>query len=168
VTVSVADFPCTLEKPAEPKIARYKNTRYLRNKKDTPDQSATTVIEATFYVHPDKQGRYDGELWLHENCGSRQSAEHDLGRIVISENEVSEMQSTLQNLKVKLDISEEGLLCRKPILEMQMNYPDNNGWIWVQMPITWESSSPCSLSNNNRMEDVRVQLADEMKMLHST
>jgi hypothetical protein len=127
---------------------------------DTPDQSGTAVIEASFLFDPYKQGTSDGEgqLWLHENCGSRPSAEHDLGRIVISENEISGMRSRIKMLKVKLFISEEGLLFRDPVLETSCG---------DQIPITWESSS-LSLSSNNGMDNVRAQLADEMKTLHST
>jgi hypothetical protein len=172
--VDIGDSPCTWEEPTDVQIQyqnvqnslnRLKQKRNLRDRKDTPEQSGTTVIEASFLFDPDKQGRSDGELWLHENCGGRPSAEHDLGRIVISENEISGMRSRIKMLKVKLDISEEGLLCRKPVLEMVCPDPKTTSWRWNQMPITWEGSN-LSLSNNNRMDNVRVQLADEMKTFH--
>jgi hypothetical protein len=98
-SVSVANSPCTLQKPAEPKIARYrhKKTRNLRSRKGTkPDQSGTTVIEASVFS--------DKEIWLHEDCGNRNSAEHDLGRIVIKDDGIPGMRSRML-LKVKLYIS---------------------------------------------------------------
>jgi hypothetical protein len=171
--VDIGDSPCTCEEPTDVQIQyqnslnRLKQKRNLRDRKDTPEQSGTTVIEASFQFYPDKQGRSDGELWLHENFGGRPSAEHDLGRIVISENEISGMRSRIKMLKVKLDISEEGLLCRNPVLEMVCPDPETTSWRWNQIPITWESSR-LSLSNNNGMDNVRVQLADEMKTSHST
>jgi hypothetical protein len=99
----------------------------------------------------------DRNIWLHEDCGSRQSAEHDLGRIAIREVDISGLRGRML-LKVKLDISEEGLLCRKPVLEMVCG---------TQLPITWKSSN-LSLSNRKRMDNVRVQLAEEMKTFHPT
>jgi hypothetical protein len=168
--VDLADSPCTWEESTDfiigfinfqENLSKHRRRRNLRERKDTPYQSGTTVIEATFLFDPDKQVGSDGDLWLHEDCGSRPSAEHDLGRIVISEKEISGMRSGFsrtQKLKAKLDISEEGLLFRDPILEMGCG---------TQIPITWESSN-LSLSNNNGMDNVRVQLADEMKTLHST
>jgi hypothetical protein len=179
--VDVGDLPCTWDTWEEPtdlniqyqnvknSLNRHKQKRNLRDRKDTSDQLGTTVMQATFHFDPDKQGRSDGELWLHENCGSRQSAEHDLGRIIISENNISGMRRRycrIHKLKVKLDISEEGLLFRKPILEMVSVCPETNSRRWNQMPITWEGAN-LSFSKDT-MDNVRVQLADEMKTLHTT
>jgi hypothetical protein len=136
-------------------FGRY-NTRYLRSRKSTPAQSGITVIETSFFHHSLATSKRTAGVWLHENCGSRQSAEHDLGRIVIREDDISGMRSKM--LKVKLDISEEGLLFRDPVLEMDCG---------TQMSITWESSS-LSFSSNNGMDNVRAQLAKEMKSLHTT
>jgi hypothetical protein len=122
-SLSVADSPCTFQKPAEPKTVRDKNTRNLGSKKGTPDQSGMTVIEALFFS--------DGDIWLHENCGGRQCAEHDLGRIVIRNDGIAGMRGRTL-LKVKLDISKEGLLFRDPVLETSRGQ---------QIPITWESSN---------------------------
>jgi hypothetical protein len=164
--VDIGDSPCTWEEPTDFQIQyqnvqnslnRHKHKRNLRDRKGTPDQSGTTVMEASFFFPPDQPGRSHGELWLHENCGNRDSAEHDLGRVVIREDDVSGMRKRML-LKVKLDISEEGLLCRKPVLEMNCG---------TQLPITWKSSN-ISLSNKKRMDNVRVQLAEEMKTFHPT
>jgi hypothetical protein len=160
-SVSVADSPCTLEKPAEPKTAGTNTTVLRRRKEEETEgaQSGITVMEASF-IHSlgRRKGRPDdGGVWLHEDSGSRQSAEHNLGRIVMGEDVISGLRSVVMPvLKVKLDISEEGLLARDPVLETSCGN---------QMPITWESSN-LSLSNNNgTMEDVRAQLANEMKMM---
>jgi hypothetical protein len=154
--VDLSDTPC----PSKCTITsefRHNNTSNLRDGKLTPDQSGMTVMEASFFFNPAIHGRSDGELRLHENCGNPYSVVRDLGRIVIREDDISGLRSKML-LKVKLDISEEGLLCRKPALEMSCG---------TQLPITWKSSS-LSLSNNKRMEDVRVQLAEEMKTFHPT
>jgi hypothetical protein len=154
--VDLGDSPCTSEKQTRQCRLTHSHTtstRIFRDRKGTPDQSGTTVIEALFVL----TGRSDGEIWVHENCGYLNSAEHDLGKIVISEHDISGTRSRML-LKVKLDISEEGLLRRKPILEMDCG-------TGTQIPITWEGSN-LSLSNNKRMDNVRVQLAEEMKTFH--
>jgi hypothetical protein len=152
--VDLGDLPCNSETITSQ--YRHTNTRNLKERKGTSDQLGTTVIEASFFFFPDKPGS-SRELWLHENCGDRDSAEHDLGKIVIKKNDISRTGKRML-LKLKLDISEEGLLRRKPILEMSCATQE-------QIPITWESSS-LSFSNNNRMDNVRVQLAEEMKTFH--
>jgi hypothetical protein len=119
-------------------------------------KSGTTVIEASFFFFPHNPGRSNGELWFHETCGDLNRAEHDLGRIVIKKNELCGTRRSML-LTVKLDISEEGLLFRKPILKMSRGTQE-------QIPITWESSS-LSFSKD-MMDNVRVQLADEMKTFH--
>jgi hypothetical protein len=154
--VDIGNKPCTSDYTITNKF-RHKSKRTLRDRKGTPDQSGTTVVEASFFFPPDPTGRSDGKLWLHENCGNRDSAEHDLGRIVIREDDISGTRKRML-LKVKLDISEEGLLCRKPVLEMACG---------TQLPINWRSSN-LSLSNKKRMDNVRVQLAEEMMTFHPT
>jgi hypothetical protein len=74
-------------------------------------------------------------------------------------------------LKVKLDISEEGLLLRKPTLEMSYYAPNNfdmslSGAGLGILPITWEGAN-LSFSDDS-MDTVREQLVEEMKTLHST
>jgi hypothetical protein len=154
--VSVSDSPCTLKKPAEPNIGQYHTRYYLRSRKSTPAQSGITVIETPFIHYSASRKRPDG-LWLHEHCGTRRSAEHDIGRIVISEPQIPGTVNENEHLKVKLDISEEGLLFRKPVLETSCG---------EQIPITWESSN-LSFSKD-MMNNVRAQLAEEMKTSHST
>jgi hypothetical protein len=159
--VNVADSSFTSEKPTSQYRHRHRTSiSSLRDRKGTPDQSGTTMIEATFYFpfFPlDQPGRSNGEVWLHENCGDRDRAEHDLGRIVIKENDISGSRISIL-LKVKLDISEDGLLFRKPIL-LKISRGTQE-----QIPITWESSN-LSFSKD-MMDNVRVQLADEMKTFH--
>jgi hypothetical protein len=155
--VNVVDSSFTSEKPTSQYRHRHRTSiSSLRDRKGTPDQSGTTVIEASFFFFPHNPGRSNGELWFHEKCGDLNRAEHDLGRIVIKKNELSGTQRSML-LTVKLDISEEGLLFRKPILKMSRGTQE-------QIPMTWESSS-LSFSKD-MMDNVRVQLADEMKTLY--
>jgi hypothetical protein len=149
--VNLVDSSCTSDYTITSQNT-YNDTRNLRDRK-----SGTTVIEASFFFFPHNPGRSNGELWFHENCGDLNSAEYDLGRIVIKKNDISGTRKSML-LTVKLDISEEGLLFRKPILKMSRGTQE-------QIPITWESSN-LSLSNKKRMDNVRVQLAEEMKTFH--
>jgi hypothetical protein len=168
--VNVAFSPCTLERQTGPITSRYihNNSRNLGDRNGTPDQSGTTVISVSFFFPPDNPERSDGEIWVHENCGNRQSAEHDLGRIVIREPQI---QGTVKNdeiLNVNLVISDEGLLVSDPILEMKCKPQSKPCTPWRgpgrRLPMTWETSS-LSFSND-MMDNVQAQLAEEMKALH--
>jgi hypothetical protein len=159
--VNVANFPCKLEEPTELKCTQ---TMDLSDSSGdtTPvlHSGMTTVIQRSFY-HPLTRSRPDGELWLHEDCGNRQSAEHDLGMIRIREHNIPN-DIVCAKLKVKLVISEEGLFLRKPTLKMScythrksQHLLDGPG---SRLAITWEGSN----LSKKRMKEVRAQLEEEL------
>jgi hypothetical protein len=167
--VNVTFSPCTLEKPAEPKSGRYKHTWKSWNLTSMMDAQLGTrvrVMETSFiqFMTTSRTGR---EIWLHEHCGNRQCAEHDLGMILIGEYKIP--GTIYAKLNLKLEISEEGLLLRRPTLEMSSCCRSESGILldgseFRLPPITWESSN-LSFSKD-MMDNVRVQLAEEMKTFH--
>jgi hypothetical protein len=167
-TVSVATFPCTEQEPADSEGLQriYKMVPSSARQTPRPVQSGMTVIEAEAFLHFTAGSmRPDGAIWLHEDCGSRQSAEHDLGMILIREDDISRMRRSV--VKVKLHISAEGLLLRRPTVNTRGDIRNSSiseaPW---DLPITWEGSNPSF--SEEMMENVRAQLAEEMKKLHST
>jgi hypothetical protein len=165
--VNVANIPCKYEEPTELKCAL---TMDLSDSSGdtTPalHSGMTTFIQRSFF-HPLATSRPDEEPWLHEDYGNRKSAEHDLGMIRIREDNLPD-DIVCAKLKVKLVISEEGLLSRKPTLQMscythrQSQHPlDGPG---SRLAITWEGSN----LSNKRMKEVRAQLEEEMKTLQKT
>jgi hypothetical protein len=126
----------------------------------------TKVIQRSF-CHPLTKSRPDGELWLHADCGNRQSAGHDLGMIRIREHKIPD-DIVCVKLEVKLVISEEGLLLRKPTLKMsccthkKSQHPlDGSG---SRLAITWEGSN----LSKKWMKEVQTQLEKEIKTLRVT
>jgi hypothetical protein len=86
--VDVTYSPCTLKKRTDHEAGQYDNRKKLTSRKTTSVQlSATIVLESSFY-HDLSRSRPDRELWLHEDCGNRNSVEHDLGMIVIGEDNI--------------------------------------------------------------------------------
>jgi hypothetical protein len=160
--VNVDDFPCKVEEPAE---LKYEQTMVLTDcsgdTRPVLHSGTTTVIQRSFF-NSLTTSRPDGELWLHEDCGNRQSAEHDLGMIRIREDNIPD-DIVRAKLKVKLVISEEGLLLRKPTLKMSCythrkskHLMDGPG---SRLAITWEGSN----LSKKRMKEVRAQLEEELK-----
>jgi hypothetical protein len=163
--VNVTFSPCTLRKPAEPKSGRYKHKWNLTRTMEA-SQLGTRVMERSFLqlMTTSRTGR---EIWLHEHCGNRQCAEHDLKMIHIGEYKIP---GTIHaKLNVKLEISEEGLLLRRPTLEMSSCSHIESGILLDSSefrlpPITWEGFN-LSLSDNT-MHNLRMQLVEEMETLY--
>jgi hypothetical protein len=170
--VDVTNSPCACWKRTTDHEAGQKDCRKkLTSRKTTSVQSSTTTVLERSFCHALSRRRPDRELWLHEDCGHPGNAEHDLGMILIGEEKIPTGRVCAM-LKVKLDISEEGLLLSKPTLEMS-NYAPNNSDISLSgagltglgvLPITWEGAN-LSLSDDS-MDTAREQLAEEMKTLH--
>jgi hypothetical protein len=158
--VNVADFPCKYEEPNELKYAQAMILSDSSGDTTPVLHSGTTTVFQRSFFHPPTTSRPDWELWLHEDCGNRRTAEHDLGRILIGEDDIPD-DIVRAKLKVKLVISEDG----KPTLKMscyahrKSQHPlDGPG---SRLAITWEGSN---LSKEG-MKEVRAQLEEEMKAL---
>jgi hypothetical protein len=152
--VNIANFPCKYEEPTEFKCALTMDLSDCSGDTTPVFHSGTTRAIQRSFFHSLTTSRPDEELWLHEDCGYRQSAEHDLGMIRIREDNILD-DVVRAKLKVKLVISEE----RKVTLKMSLScythkksqHPSDLG---SNSAFIWEGSN---LSKAG-MNEVRAQL----------
>jgi hypothetical protein len=131
------------------------------------------VLERSFHQPLDPNSSRSKPLsaiWLHEDCSNRQSGEHDFGRIVIQEHRIPGGIGEL--LRVRIEISEEGFVLRRPALDIKSVYPEGfvpfpleEEAVGRSLTLTWEGAN-LTLSKE-RMNEVGVQLVEEITAQHA-
>jgi hypothetical protein len=179
--VNVDFYPCNIGFPTE----HGGNWEYQKKNQMNSEPTAppppppvpwwrtTKVLERSFYqpLDPNSSGSKPlSEIWLHEYCGNRQSAEHDFGRYVIQEHSIPGGIGEL--LKVRIEISEEGFLLRRPSLDIKSFYPEGfvpfpleEEAVGRSLTLTWEGAN-LTLSKE-RLAEVGAQLVEEITAQHA-
>jgi hypothetical protein len=181
--VNVDSLPCKIGFPTEHGGSswEYQKKNQMNSESTAPPPPpppvpwwrTTTVLERSFYQPLDPNSSSSkplSEIWLHEDCGNRQSAEHDFGRYVIQEHSIPGGIGEL--LKVRIEISEEGFLLRRPSLDIKSFYPEGflpfpleEEAVGRSLTLTWEGAN-LTLSKE-RLAEVGAQLVQEITAQHA-